>query len=882
MGQATFLAAWLLSPGALLFGADLTVQISAVFPSPDGTAITSAAINNNGDLAVTTFGAGSERGYGSSYYRFSGGNFTHFVYPGSLGGHANAINDSGQIVGEYYATLTQHYAYIRNPNGNFADLGPAAGANGINNNGAVVGDSYLRDATGNVTPIAFPGASSTSVEGVNDSGQVVGEYCCVSGSVVPFIRSPSGSFTDFPTPQLLGSRFLGIDNSGQILGFSQSTGNFLRDAAGAISRITFFPDRMQVLSVNSKNQVVGVLAANSLGYRERVFIGTLVPASTLVVTSTSPLPPGAVGEFYQLPLYASGGSQPYNWIPIAGTIPNGLSIGNGRDPNGYSIGGLIGVPTTPGTSSFTLRVTDGTSGSTTQTFTVTIAGPLAIASTSTLPPGTQGVPYSQSLAATGGVPPYTWNLAAGSMLPPGLTMSNAGAITGTPTTLGTSSFTVNMYDAGFKTLSQSFTLTIGTGLTIVTGSPLPSGVVGAFYSQTVLAAGGLLPYTWSLASGALPPGLTLSPAGAIGGTPTAQGTFNFTVRVADSSSASATRAFSVTMNASGSLSIDTVSLPAGTVGIAYSQTLAASGGVAPFRAWTIAAGSLPPGITLSTLSGGQTGLLSGVPTTPGGFSFIVQVTDSANTVASKAFSVTINVAAISIGPSGIQNAASYFAGAIAPGEIVFISGSGLGPSTLATLELDGRGYVATSLAGTQVTFDGTPAPLIYVLDGQVSAVVPYGVSGRSSTQVRVSYQGQTSAAVSVPVAAVAPGIFTSDSSGSGQASIRNEDFSVNSPDNPAAAGSVVAVYATGEGQTNPGGVDGKPGGSPAPVPNQQVTARVGGVAAQVTYAGGVTGLVAGVLQVNVQIPAGVTGPAVPLVLNIGGVNTQDGVTLAVK
>src|SRR6266581_727736 len=126
MQQATFLAAWaLLWPGMLLVGADFTVQISATFTSPDNTAITRLAINDNGDVALTTFGAGSERGYGSSSYRISGGSFTHFAFPSSLGGHANAINNSGQIVGEYYATQTQHYAYIRNANGNFVALGPA-------------------------------------------------------------------------------------------------------------------------------------------------------------------------------------------------------------------------------------------------------------------------------------------------------------------------------------------------------------------------------------------------------------------------------------------------------------------------------------------------------------------------------------------------------------------------------------------------------------------------------------------------------------------------------------------------------------------------------------------------------------------------------------
>jgi len=192
--------------------------------------------------------------------------------------------------------------------------------------------------------------------------------------------------------------------------------------------------------------------------------------------------------------------------------------------------------------------------------------------------------------------------------------------------------------------------------------------------------------------------------------------------------------------------------------------------------------------------------------------------------------------------------------------------------------------VATSLGGTQVLFDGVAAPLIYTQAGNVSAVVPYETSGKSSTQVQVVYQGRISNFVSTPVTAVMPGIFTINSSGSGPGAILNQDGTVNSPGNPAPVGSFAFVYATGEGQTNPSGVDGKPGDSPAPLPiTQPVTATVGGLPAQVQYAGGVPGLVAGVLQVNVQIPQGVTpGSSVPIQVNIGGSTSQVNVSLAVK
>jgi uncharacterized protein (TIGR03437 family) len=262
----------------------------------------------------------------------------------------------------------------------------------------------------------------------------------------------------------------------------------------------------------------------------------------------------------------------------------------------------------------------------------------------------------------------------------------------------------------------------------------------------------------------------------------------------------------------------------------------------------------------------------------------VQVTDSVAATATKQFSLTINSpGTISTSPNGIVNAASYAGGGVAPGEIVAIFGSGIGPNTLASLQVNPNGTLETTLSGVQVLFDGNPAPLIYVSSTQVSAVVPYEVNGETSTQVQVIYQGQKSNVVTVPVTTAEPGIFSLDGSGSGAGAILNQDGSLNSPTNPAASGSIIVLYATGEGQTNPAGVDGELDGSPAPKPLQTVTATVGGLPATVIYAGGVSGLVAGVLQVNIQLPQGVTpANAVPVTLNIGGANSQTGVTAAIK
>jgi len=326
------------------------------------------------------------------------------------------------------------------------------------------------------------------------------------------------------------------------------------------------------------------------------------------------------------------------------------------------------------------------------------------------------------------------------------------------------------------------------------------------------------------------------------------------------------------------LAIVTASLPSFAIGSPYSQMLVASGGVQPYKGWAVTAGSLPPGITLSAI-----GLLSGTPVTAGSVSFTIQVTDGAGKIAAQAFTATVLAAVPTILSNGVVNGASYTAGAVAPGEIVAIFGYSLGPGTLQGLQLDRTGYVTNLLGGTQVTFDGVPAPLIYVEAGQVGAIVPYVTGGKTSTTLQVSYQGKTTNTLTIPVASTAPGIFTKDATGKNQAAIVNQDGSQNGPDNPAPAGSVVSLYATGEGQTNPPGVDGKPGDLNPTQPVQDVTVSIGGVDAPVKYKGGAYGLTAGVLQVNVEVPQGVTpGNAVPIVLHIGGKDSAAGVTMAVE
>jgi uncharacterized protein (TIGR03437 family) len=229
--------------------------------------------------------------------------------------------------------------------------------------------------------------------------------------------------------------------------------------------------------------------------------------------------------------------------------------------------------------------------------------------------------------------------------------------------------------------------------------------------------------------------------------------------------------------------------------------------------------------------------------------------------------------------TGIVNAASYSNGAVAPGEMVAIYGQNLGPTNISVATFDNTN-TNTLLAGTSVTFNGIPAPLVYTSSGVAAAIVPYEIAGTSQATVVVSYNGQPASTQTLNVIDAAPGIFSADSSGSGPGAILDADYSLNGPSNPAAAGSVVVIYATGGGQTNPASTSGTLTTAATPL-TDNVTVTVGGQPAQVLYAGNAGGEVAGVVQINLQLPAGVTG-TVPVVVTIGNHASQATVTLSIQ
>ncbi len=234
--------------------------------------------------------------------------------------------------------------------------------------------------------------------------------------------------------------------------------------------------------------------------------------------------------------------------------------------------------------------------------------------------------------------------------------------------------------------------------------------------------------------------------------------------------------------------------------------------------------------------------------------------------------------------SAVTNAASYNATGVSPGEIVTIFGFGLGPATIATLQEDSNGLVSSTTGKTMIYFNGVPAPMIYALSNQVSAVVPYEMAQYSAVNVVAEYSGNSSPVFPVKIVPSVPGIFTNDSSGSGQGAILNvKDSTRNSANNPAARGDYVTIYATGEGTTTPPVVDGRVSGAPLQSPALSCSATIGGQPASIQYCGAAPGETSGVLQINAQVPQSVVpGSSVPVTITIGTTQSPAGVTLAVK
>jgi len=319
-------------------------------------------------------------------------------------------------------------------------------------------------------------------------------------------------------------------------------------------------------------------------------------------------------------------------------------------------------------------------------------------------------------------------------------------------------------------------------------------------------------------------------------------------------------------------------MPVATVGAAYNATITAVGGNPATRQISVSSGVLPPGLTLDA----KTGTISGTVGAAAASLYILGITatDTASGYTSQRQSFTIGVSGgnslVSI--SDLSNSASFTGGAVAPGELVTIRGAMLGPA-------GGMAYssnpIAPLLGGTQVSFGAFPAPILYASATQINAVVPWNVAGQSAVTVVVQ-SAAGSSSLNVAVADAAPGVFTFNSTGTGQAVALNQDLSVNGTNTPATAGSFVTVYFTGGGVTQPPGIPGSVNDLVVASLALTSTATVGGVPGLVTFAGSAPGFVGGVNQMNILLSPTTPSGNQPLAITIGGQTSSNTATIAVK
>ena len=390
---------------------------------------------------------------------------------------------------------------------------------------------------------------------------------------------------------------------------------------------------------------------------------------------------------------------------------------------------LSGTPTAPGSYPVTVTATDaGSTGtgapfSTAQNYTINVSAPTIVLDPATLPDPVAGAAYAQSVSANGGMAPYSFAVTAGA-LPAGISLSTAGALSGSATQVGTFSFTVTATDANGQTGSRAYTFSVAPPA--LTLSPAPGTLTapyGAPYSQVFTTGGGTGPYSYAL-TGALPAGMSFS-GDTLSGTPTAPGSYPVTVTATDAGSTGTGAPFSIAQNytinvPAPTIVVDPATLPDPVAGAAYAQSVSANGGVAPYS-FAVTAGALPAGISLSTA-----GALSGSATQVGSFSFTVTATDANGQTGSRAYTFSVAAPTLTMTPAPGTLNAPYGAAF----SQTFGAGGGTGPYSYAltgTLPA-GMSFSGDTLSGTPTAPGSYPITVIATALGLTGVGAPFSIA----------------------------------------------------------------------------------------------------------------------------------------------------------
>ncbi len=435
-----------------------------------------------------------------------------------------------------------------------------------------------------------------------------------------------------------------------------------------------------------------------------------------ILIETAAVPTATIGVPYNASILARYGTgSGFTWSVTSGQLPDGLMLASSGTPAVL----IDGTPTTRGTFTATITVHDSNGDVAARAFDFEVVDPPLVIATTLLPPGDLGVAYSESIIAAGGSGSgHSWRVSTGTV-PPGLTLQPSSqdhvTLDGTPTMVGVSDFTLEVSDSGGQVATRDFRIPIYARVEVTT-STLPDGDVGAAYAVSLSAQGGDGSYTYQISGGALPPGLSLSAAGVIGGVPTAPGNAGFIVTALDSRGSSGARSLSIAVfQDTAQLALTTPSLPGAGSGVAYAAEVTAAGGSESGYTFTVDSGALPPGLSLT--SGTPSASISGTSVALGSYGFTLRVTDSAGGTATRPYTIdvlpplTITTMTLPARPECASVRQGIAASGGSGAGYLWSAPAGLPPG----LQLDPAQTPATTLSG-RATAPGSYPTLIRVTD----------------------------------------------------------------------------------------------------------------------------------------------------------------------